>query len=96
MSVLDPGVDGDRARHREPLYTPRVGRDQRVEQGRGLRAQVRDRVGKVVGRGGEVDDAADRVPLPDVGEGRRVGGVQRLDDDALVAGQELRYPGGAV
>jgi hypothetical protein len=45
-----------------------------------------------------VHDAGDLVPLPDVEEGRLVGGVQRLDDDpaAGLVGEVLRQLAGPV
>jgi hypothetical protein len=60
--------------------------------------EVVDRIGEVVGCRREVHDAGDRVPFPDVAEGRLGGGVQQLDDDAAagLVGEELGQPGGAV
>jgi hypothetical protein len=45
-----------------------------------------------------VHDPGDLVPLPDVEEGRLVGGVQRLDDDPVAGpvGEVLGQPGGPV
>src|SRR6185312_11547682 len=60
--------------------------------------EVLDRIGQVVTGRGEVHDAGDLVPFPDVEEGRLVRGVKRLDDDpaAGFAGEVLGQRGGPV